>query len=94
MTLADEWFVKGGMAAWSVAMTAITVLWRSNTKLESKMSALQAQLAPGLAAQQMLESCPAKACPYSSHRDDAPRPITSRIMPRPHQHNHPDPQPS
>lgn len=92
MTLSDEWFVKGGMAAWSVAMTAITVLWRSNTKLESKMSALQARIAQGLAAQQMLESCPAKACPYAPHRDDAPRPITSRIMPRPHPHNHPDPQ--
>ena len=94
MTLSDQYFVIGGVAAWGVAMSAIGVLWQRNIKLEGVVAKLQAQLAPGLAAQELLQSCPAKACPYSSNHADAPRPITSRIMPRPHPPNHLDPQPS
>jgi hypothetical protein len=85
MTLSDQYFVIGGVAAWGVAMSAIGVLWQRNIKLEGVVAKLQAQLAPGLAAQELLQSCPALACPYSSHRDDAPRP---------HPPNHLDPQPS
>ena len=33
MTLSDQYFVIGGVAAWGVAMSAIGVLWQRNIKL-------------------------------------------------------------
>lgn len=75
MTLNDQYFVIGGVAAWGVAMSAIGVLWQRNIKLEGVVAKLQAQLAPGLAAQELLHSCPAPDCPYAEHTglDASPR---------------------
>lgn len=84
MTLNDQYFVIGGVAAWGVAMSAVGVLWRRNIKLEGVVAKLQAQLAPGLAAQELLRSCPAADCPYAERTglDASPRTITTRVLPR------------
>ncbi len=84
MTLSDQYFVIGGVAAWGVAMSAIGVLWQRNIKLEGVVARLQSQLVAGMAAQEMLRSCPAPDCPFAEHTslDAAPSSITSRVFPR------------